>query len=380
MNPSSTHIISKSTYPFGMAMKGRSYEGSKYKYGFNTQEKDDEPKRSGAREDYLRTKTTEQIYGEGNSTSAEYWQYDSRLGRRWNVDPVTYPWNSSYSCFNGNPIFYSDPNGLEPEKKWSRLRRWFSAKYKVDANEEASKNGIDESRVNYNLRSSETGQKHARIDASEKFSGTAKEWVALNVTREEREGNSKTGETAKDGVMEVKKVTFMGSDKYFWAGGKKSDKKNLYKRLAEWDAGFEGNSDQLQSGVGAPRPDLVTFDAGGGGSAGGSASQTFSHGSNGANYSTTNTGAGPSIGYGYGGGATAYFLKDGAEIPVAEAMLGPSHYTSLQLGPITYTYSTDLTTGDDGNAIYGKNYSAHGVVIGKMGIGVTSGLSFTKKL
>jgi len=81
-------------YPFGSEMKGRAYSSGSYKYGFNTQEKD------------------EQIYGEGNSTTAEYWQFDARLGRMWNKDPVTYPWNSSYACFNDNPyssiIYQSD--------------------------------------------------------------------------------------------------------------------------------------------------------------------------------------------------------------------------------------------------------------------------------
>ena len=46
--------------------------------------------------------------------TAEYWEYDSRIGRRWNTDPVVYPWQSSYACFNNNPIYYKDPSGLEP--------------------------------------------------------------------------------------------------------------------------------------------------------------------------------------------------------------------------------------------------------------------------
>jgi hypothetical protein len=54
-----------------------------------------------------------EIAGSGNSYTAEYWQYDSRLGRRWNVDPITYPWQSSYAAFNNNPIYFTDPLGLE---------------------------------------------------------------------------------------------------------------------------------------------------------------------------------------------------------------------------------------------------------------------------
>ena len=82
-------------YPFGMQMVGRRFIGVNYKYGFNSQEKDDD------------------IYGTGNSYTAEYWQYDARLGRRWNVDPVYKHTLSNYSAFNNNPVLNIDPNGME---------------------------------------------------------------------------------------------------------------------------------------------------------------------------------------------------------------------------------------------------------------------------
>jgi RHS repeat-associated protein len=85
-------------------MQSASYTYSKgrirsYMFGFNGQEKDNE------------------VYGEGNSYTAEFWQYDPRLGRRWNVDPYSgkYSWQSPYAAFNNNPIFYKDPSGLEGE-------------------------------------------------------------------------------------------------------------------------------------------------------------------------------------------------------------------------------------------------------------------------
>lgn len=86
-------------YPFGMRIEKRSWSITKYRYGMNRQERDDE------------------IYGEGNSFTAEFWQYDSRLGRRWNVDPVVYSSISGYACFFNNPITYSDANGDDPGKK-----------------------------------------------------------------------------------------------------------------------------------------------------------------------------------------------------------------------------------------------------------------------
>ncbi len=64
-----------------------------YRYGFQGQEKDDE------------------IAGKGNNYTAEFWQYDSRLGRRWNIDPVVKSHRSPYDAFSNNPIIMIDPEG-----------------------------------------------------------------------------------------------------------------------------------------------------------------------------------------------------------------------------------------------------------------------------
>ena len=79
-------------YPFGFPMPKR-FGRTLYRYGFNGQEKDNE------------------IYGEGQSYTAEFWQYDARLGRRWNLDPKPEASLSQYSTFANNPIWYSDPLG-----------------------------------------------------------------------------------------------------------------------------------------------------------------------------------------------------------------------------------------------------------------------------
>ena len=76
-----------------MIMPGRSYSSNSYRYGFNGMEKGDE------------------ISGSGNSYTAEYWQYDSRLGRRWNQDPKPNISISNYAAFANNPILFSDPLG-----------------------------------------------------------------------------------------------------------------------------------------------------------------------------------------------------------------------------------------------------------------------------
>ena len=66
-----------------------------YRYGYNGQEKDNE------------------VYGQDNSYTAEFWQYDPRSGRRWNIDPASdlKPWMSPYHAFSDNPILNIDLNG-----------------------------------------------------------------------------------------------------------------------------------------------------------------------------------------------------------------------------------------------------------------------------
>lgn len=87
--------------PFGMLTPDR-HGGENYRYGFNTQEKTDE------------------IAGEGNHTTAMYWEYDTRIGRRWNRDPITFSWQSTYAVNNNNPIVYTDPLGLFGSRKEAR--------------------------------------------------------------------------------------------------------------------------------------------------------------------------------------------------------------------------------------------------------------------
>jgi RHS repeat-associated protein len=76
-------------YAFGGAMPGRS--GGSYRYGFNTQEKSPE-------------------LAEGHYT-AEFWEYDARIGRRWNVDPRPTVGISEYVAFANSPLMFSDVKG-----------------------------------------------------------------------------------------------------------------------------------------------------------------------------------------------------------------------------------------------------------------------------
>lgn len=78
-----------------MAMPGRKFKqaGSDYRYSINGQEKERELNE--------------------NITTAMFWEYDSRTGRRWNIDPITKEFESPYATFGCNPILMVDPLGLD---------------------------------------------------------------------------------------------------------------------------------------------------------------------------------------------------------------------------------------------------------------------------
>lgn len=68
-------------------------EKDSYGFGHNTQEKVNE------------------ISGIGNHYTALFWEYDTRLGRRWNLDPKPAVGISHYAAFGNNPILYPDVLG-----------------------------------------------------------------------------------------------------------------------------------------------------------------------------------------------------------------------------------------------------------------------------
>ncbi|MFN7910836.1 MAG: hypothetical protein ACK5QC_03365 [Bacteroidota bacterium] len=81
-------------HAFGMEMPGRKWTASNYRYSHNGHEKEEE------------------IFAGANS--AEFWMYDSRIGRRWELDPIQREYESPYACFSNNPIYFSDLLGLAP--------------------------------------------------------------------------------------------------------------------------------------------------------------------------------------------------------------------------------------------------------------------------
>jgi hypothetical protein len=91
----------------------------------------------------MNTQKKEPELGDG-VTSAEYWMYDGKLGRRWNVDPVFYPSISLYCSFSNNPIYLIDLNGasFDPANKIKADEiRLEAEKKKTNASERISELG-----------------------------------------------------------------------------------------------------------------------------------------------------------------------------------------------------------------------------------------------
>jgi hypothetical protein len=85
-------VVSATDYfPFGMELPNRTFSAGAYDFGFNTQ-----------------MESPEILAGH---TTALYWEYDGRIGRRWELDPVVKVWESGYAVNSCNPILMVDPLG-----------------------------------------------------------------------------------------------------------------------------------------------------------------------------------------------------------------------------------------------------------------------------
>jgi hypothetical protein len=98
-----------------MLMEERSYTATLegYRFGFGGHEKDNE------------------VSGEGNHLAFGDFGLDTRLARRWNVEPLIskYPNFSSYLVFANNPIIYTDPDGFDWILASGNKVTWYAGDY-----------------------------------------------------------------------------------------------------------------------------------------------------------------------------------------------------------------------------------------------------------
>jgi hypothetical protein len=155
-----------------MTMPGRTFNTPEYNYGHGGQLTDDE------------------ITGNRSHYSAEYWEYDSRLGRRWNVDPVVYSWQSSYVVFNNNPVVYNDPKGLKGIKDWFKKNK----KNKSEAEQK------DPTSTDQNATYSDDGNTRTEGETTQTFVEDCKCYVDNNILVEgQAQESSESGGTADSG-------------------------------------------------------------------------------------------------------------------------------------------------------------------------------------
>ncbi len=146
-------------YSFGSIMPGRNYQSSSgYRYGFNGQEHEDE------------------IAGIGNINTAEFWEYDTRLGRRWNGDPVVKPWESVYVCFGNNPIWFIDPSGRDTTFSDKQAQTDFNKAFDMTKN----KIGDANNRISKAKDKLENGNWFQRIGQKNKLSSAEIDLKGLN--------------------------------------------------------------------------------------------------------------------------------------------------------------------------------------------------------
>jgi hypothetical protein len=98
------NLIQINYHPGGMRMIGRNYQAGtrSYRYSINGQEVESELNK--------------------NITTALYWEYDSRIGIRWNLDPIQKVNESPYITFANNPVWFKDPFGNDTTKYYGNDR------------------------------------------------------------------------------------------------------------------------------------------------------------------------------------------------------------------------------------------------------------------
>jgi hypothetical protein len=278
---------------FGSLIENRSWNaGSGYRYGFNGQEGDAE------------------LSGEGNSYTAENWQYDSRLGRRWNVDPDYKHSSSNYSTFSNRPIIMVDPFGnsdyytrkgmylgsdgtsntdIMVVTKFSVIvKMWWTNRKALRKNEYVVHKGTVDNK-DYFLLPPESHREQMRIHFDEYDPEVGNEIGGKGVLFEDRDGNTryehfrvedgalpKDGEAAEIGYGRIHKKDrpraseIVGEPKtiYFWHSHPKSkkwykDKDGKWVDHATLDRNNIGNTDthgEESITTGGPGPSTPDYD------------------------------------------------------------------------------------------------------------------------
>lgn len=166
----------------------------------------------------------DEVYGKVNSYTAEFWQYDSRLGRRWNIDPVVKYHESPYATFANNPIWFIDPSGADTSFTDSQGNHDQQAKKDFDKAYNTVKNKITELRNNITVIQNEinerqvVGKKTKKQEQKlEKTKEILKDWQKLETDFDKIISSSTLFVyTSQRGNINSKFDGMTGSDKDIW--------------------------------------------------------------------------------------------------------------------------------------------------------------------
>ncbi|WCL81762.1 hypothetical protein PPO43_01455 [Saprospira sp. CCB-QB6] len=120
-------------YAYGWEMPGRNFPGAiPPEYGHNGMRKSPE-------------------IGSGHHTTY-FRELDGRMGRWWSTDPITFPHQSPYNTFDGNPIYYTDASGASVVSPGLECPTWSESsitesEYKVAVSTEISSTSFSKSYV-----------------------------------------------------------------------------------------------------------------------------------------------------------------------------------------------------------------------------------------
>ncbi len=166
-------IISYSDYyPFGAPMSqgdtDRTWSVEEYRFGFNTQEKVDE------------------VSGAGNHNTAYFGDLDTRLGRRWNLDPKPNEAISYYAVFANNPVWFFDmkldtPTVKEAALMSKKVYGGLSKKEQAELDQSGWKVSSAEKGLNYDSKSGMHSELYERtIDGKTEYSLVFEGSTSLN--------------------------------------------------------------------------------------------------------------------------------------------------------------------------------------------------------
>ena len=137
-----------------------------------------------------------EVSGSGNSYTTQFIQYDPRLGRWKSLDPLAgkFPNQSPFCAFNNNPLYFTDPLGLEGEGPGDK-----PSKKKANSNPDAWEFDPDKADGSYEIKIDEKGNEivFKKENGTWEYQATVLKSVEVTVSKNENKQSTTTAPTQK---------------------------------------------------------------------------------------------------------------------------------------------------------------------------------------